>query len=493
MEHAEALEQIEIAAVEPEGLDRLMAGDTPDVGGRRRSPGRLPDVRRGARAHPANRRRSSRDVIRSEPDPALRDRTLAFVRAVGRDRSDAGAVCAATSSRHRSPSCRRRPAAPVAPVRAARPGVVAPRPAGTSRARPPRGRRRGRDRRRRRVRRRQCARSAGRSRAGSRRSRSSSDATTTALRIQAQPDAQIVALSPTVAGGDASGSLAFSTSTGELVAVATNLEPEGAHEEYACWVEVGGQRQRLGRMYWAGELWAWAGPVDGLDAPPPGRRVRGVARARPTAAPASRPDREPLGRRASPLPPAWRRMRSRLRVTARGRGRCWSATSSSGVDEHVGRREAQVAAVGPQDLLGGPGSTAGSPSDRAIQAASAGISRSVTSRSRRFESARTSQVRAPPATTPTIRSHQLNSALIGCRGRSRNGGASRPRIADDDAYPRPGCTLRAMPILTALAALAPILALIAITPGPDRVPPGPDPGLLVRHLLRRRPGRLPTS
>ena len=31
MEHAEALERIEIAAAEPEGLDRLMAGDTPDA------------------------------------------------------------------------------------------------------------------------------------------------------------------------------------------------------------------------------------------------------------------------------------------------------------------------------------------------------------------------------------------------------------------------------------------------------------------------------
>ena len=31
MEHAEALERIEIAAAEPDGLDRLMAGDTADA------------------------------------------------------------------------------------------------------------------------------------------------------------------------------------------------------------------------------------------------------------------------------------------------------------------------------------------------------------------------------------------------------------------------------------------------------------------------------
>ncbi len=96
------------------------------------------------------------------------------------------------------------------------------------------------------------------------------DATSTALRIQAQPDAQLVALTPTPAGEDASGSLAFSPSTGELVAVATGLTPEASSEEYACWVEVDGQRRRLGRMFWAGDLWTWAGPVEGLDALPPG-------------------------------------------------------------------------------------------------------------------------------------------------------------------------------------------------------------------------------
>ena len=32
MDHAEALELIELAAVEPDGLERLMAGDTPESG-----------------------------------------------------------------------------------------------------------------------------------------------------------------------------------------------------------------------------------------------------------------------------------------------------------------------------------------------------------------------------------------------------------------------------------------------------------------------------
>ena len=260
MEHAEALEQIEIAAVEPEGLDRLMAGDTPASAAVAGHLAGCPDCA----AELVRIRRTAvvaRDVIRSEPDPALRDRTLAFVRSVGRDRSGEGA--AAPADHPASITVLPAPAeAPVAPqARRERPSrrglallavaaavVIA---VGVGFA------------------------------AGSASQRETiegheseiavlEDATTTALRIQAQPDAQIVALAPTPTGGDASGSLAFSPSTGELVAVATNLEPEAANEEYACWVEVGGQRQRLGRMYWAGDLWAWAGPVDGLDSLPPG-------------------------------------------------------------------------------------------------------------------------------------------------------------------------------------------------------------------------------
>ena len=263
MEHAEALEQIEIAAVEPEGLDRLMAGDTPASASVAGHLAGCPDCA----AELVRIRRTAvvaRDVIHSEPDPALRDRTLAFVRAVGRDRSEAGV--AVPADHPASITVLPAPAeAPIAPeARRDRPprrglaflavaaAVVIAVAAGF----------------------------AGFA-AGSASQRETiegheseiavlEDATTTALRIQAQPDAQIVALAPTPAGGDATGSLAFSPSTGELVAVAANLEPEAANEEYACWVEVGGQRQRLGRMYWAGDLWAWAGPVDGLDSLPPG-------------------------------------------------------------------------------------------------------------------------------------------------------------------------------------------------------------------------------
>ena len=267
MEHAEALEQIEIAAVEPEGLERLMAGDTPGSAAVAGHLAGCPDcaeelvrVRRTAVV--------AREVIRAEPDPALRDRTLAFVRAVGRDRSDVGTGTEGDLASSITVLPR-----PAQPPSAAETPVVAETP------RSQRPSRRG------------LALLAVAAAvviavgvgfaAGSASQRQDvesreseiavlEDATTTALRIQAQPDAQVVQLAPTPAGGDASGSLAFSPMTGELVAVATDLEPEADNEEYACWVEVGGERQRLGRMYWAGDLWAWAGPVDGLGSLPPG-------------------------------------------------------------------------------------------------------------------------------------------------------------------------------------------------------------------------------
>jgi hypothetical protein len=286
MEHAEALERIEIAAVEPEGLERLMAGDTPDAAA---VAGHLAGCPSCAEELVRIRRTSAvaREVIHSEPDPAMKERTLAFVRAVGRDRSTGDPVHVPEHP-------------PLAAVPEAVPGAVAapasapaitvlPAPAGSgigaepvvgpaasASARRPRrgwallavaaavviavgvGYAAGG--------------AAGRSNLEARATEVAilGDATATAMRIQAEPDAQHVQLLPTAAGAGASGSLAFSPSSGELVAVATGLTPEAANEEYGCWVEVDGERHRLGKMYWAGELWTWAGPVEGLAALPPG-------------------------------------------------------------------------------------------------------------------------------------------------------------------------------------------------------------------------------
>lgn len=263
MDHAEALERIEIAAAEPEGIERLMAGDTPEaaaVAGHLAGCGACTDEL-------ARIRRSSaivRDVVRSEPDPALRERTLAYVRAVGRDRSGVSPGAAAASP----PDATAAVAPRVASIAVARPrfrlGWVAGLAAGLI-----------------------VAGAMGFAAGGAWLSGQNADrdrevavledAATTAMRIAAQPDARSVTLEASDPSSRATGSLLLSASGGELVMTATGLVPLAAGEEYGCWVETDGERRRLGRMYWAGDTWSWAGPADGLSALPEGVQF-GVSR-----------------------------------------------------------------------------------------------------------------------------------------------------------------------------------------------------------------------
>src|ERR1019366_7644739 len=80
--HDEARELLELATVQPGGLDRLAAGDTPDAA-----------VLAGCStcsAEAARLRASAgliREAILETPPPELRERTLALVRAVGRPRT----------------------------------------------------------------------------------------------------------------------------------------------------------------------------------------------------------------------------------------------------------------------------------------------------------------------------------------------------------------------------------------------------------------------
>jgi hypothetical protein len=263
MEHADALERIEIAAAEPEGLDRLMAGDTAEaaavaghLAGCPACTAELARVRRTAAI--------AREVISTAPDPALRARTLAYVRAAGVPRG------AATAPQPPVPATMLPPAQPAAPVELAiarerrtmsrlryavvalaaalviaiGSGVVIYRSATTTQA--------------------ELAHRSEEVAALEETNRAT-------LRVTAQPDAQRVALAATPeAPAEAIGTLLFSPSSGELVAVASDLEPETDGEEYGCWVEVDGTRTRLGTMYWAGDLWTWAGPVNGLGDLPAG-------------------------------------------------------------------------------------------------------------------------------------------------------------------------------------------------------------------------------
>ena len=267
MDHAEAIEQIELAAVEPDGIERLMAGDTAEgaavAGHLAGCPACVDELARISRTSAV-----VREVLSVAPDPALRERTLAFVQAVGRDRS--GAADAAASAvagppivtgppaggpgptvRHDVSAARTRRwlglgAIAAALVLAAALGFGLATVRGPDAAHPD-----------------QVA--------------VLESAAREAIRVGAQPDAQQVALVATGDAAGATGSLVYSPSMGELVMVADGLPTLGPGEEYGCWVEAGGTRTRIGRLYPGGEMHAWAGPVEGLAALPPDA-VFGVSR-----------------------------------------------------------------------------------------------------------------------------------------------------------------------------------------------------------------------
>ena len=107
MDHDEVLEQLELAAVEPDGLTRLMAGDTATAAA---VAGHLAgcdpcasEFQRLSRAAPL-----LRDVVRTTPPADLRERTLAFVRQYGDPRGAAAVPLAArppAPPRQRSRPC----------------------------------------------------------------------------------------------------------------------------------------------------------------------------------------------------------------------------------------------------------------------------------------------------------------------------------------------------------------------------------------------------
>ena len=88
--------------------------------------------------------------------------------------------------------------------------------------------------------------------------------TSAALAISGSPDAarvDLVATDDSLAGG----TLLFSPSSADLVVVATGLtEPEGG-KEYRCWVMVDGERQPVGKMFFADELAYWVGPTPAVS------------------------------------------------------------------------------------------------------------------------------------------------------------------------------------------------------------------------------------
>lgn len=269
MDHDDVLEQLELAAVEPDGLERLMAGDTPTaaavaghLAGCDVCAGELERLRRSVPL--------VRDVVRTTPPADLRERTLAFVAARGVARGAAtdtatGAIpaVAVTDESPMDPGAVTRDADPAPVVLSDRPSrgrsslrwiaaiaaavvisVVATTALLSSRID-------------------QRVASQDRVIAGL------GNVITSTLAIAGEPDATRVALVSTDGSG-ARGSLLFTPSTGQLVVVADGLAPEPDGQEYWCWVVVDGERRPVGRMYLADGLGYWAGRSPVMTTLPPG-------------------------------------------------------------------------------------------------------------------------------------------------------------------------------------------------------------------------------
>jgi len=258
MDHDEARELLELAAVEPDGFERLAAGDTSDAAALAGHLAGCPTCAAAYEALAADAE-TIRTAIREQPPADLRARTLAFVAAAGRPRGETTAG---------PPGLEVVPDRPLA--EAARPPAEATPTAGafTRRWRPAW----------------LVAAAAvvvaviglggwwsASTALDAERSTSADLAslTTATLRVAAQPDARLVALTGTSGDGAIQGALSFSGATQEIVVVAEGLAEPAPGSEYGCWIEVGGVRTRIGTMYLGGGLAYWAGwsdAVRGLEA-----------------------------------------------------------------------------------------------------------------------------------------------------------------------------------------------------------------------------------
>jgi anti-sigma factor RsiW len=249
MDHAEARELLELAAVEPDGFDRLAAGDTPESA---MLAGHLAGCAECS-AELERLRRSSeliRDAVRSTAPPELKQRTLAFVAAVGRDRTTlaTGPVGAATAipvaepvsieaARSRKPGGIGRLGWWAATVAA---GIAIALVATQLLVVGP-----------------QNAQIADQQRAVN----ALAKAAAWTLQIQGEPNAEQVALVSTSGDADLTGTITYAPGTDRLVVLAQGLEEPPTGTEYRCWVESGGQRVPIGQMFFAGDVAFWVGEV----------------------------------------------------------------------------------------------------------------------------------------------------------------------------------------------------------------------------------------
>jgi hypothetical protein len=239
MDHDSTREQLELAGLEPGGIDRLIAGDTSTaqavaahLAGCQSCTDELARIDRAARF--------IRRGVREYPPADLRERTLAAVRSAGVQRGapvaadpssppSIGVVSSSSGGRGRSALGWVAAVAAAVVLSVAATSVI--------------------------VGRQVDERLAGQTTT----IEDLEQVTTSMLQLTAEPDTRRVALTGTDPG--LAGNLIFSPSTSQLVVVATGLTPPPTGQEYRCWVEQAGQRQRVGKMYFSQDLAYWVGPV----------------------------------------------------------------------------------------------------------------------------------------------------------------------------------------------------------------------------------------
>jgi hypothetical protein len=280
IDHAEVRDRLEIAAVEPDGLDRVMAGDTPEaialashLAG---CPSCLDELGRLREASAI-----LRDVITSELPAELRDRTLAFVREVGVPRGPRFAPAPVSAA--------------VGGLRAeAAPGSIgvaeAPEKSAGARTAARGGepvdlfaRRRAIVSRGRLLWVASIAAAVVLSVVGTTAFLGSSvdedglalaKVATWSVELAGEPDTHHIALTSTAgSAGGASGELAYSPTSNDLVVIARGLPAAPSGSEYRCWLETAaGERTRIGRMALAYGIFYWVGDVPNLADLPAGTR-----------------------------------------------------------------------------------------------------------------------------------------------------------------------------------------------------------------------------
>jgi hypothetical protein len=265
MDHSEVRELLEDAAIEPDGLERLMAGDTAQASIVAGHVAGCPDC-----AEELERLHRSvamiRPTVRAVPPPELRERTLAYVAAVGRPRGAQAVAQSAPAPQPTDPHVPERSAALAAPIplgagphsRSNRLGWLAAMAAelivavsGTAVV--------------------VNTTSETRASALSAEIEALGDVTRWTLRVDSQTDVRRLQLA-SATGTATSASLVYSPSSTELVIVADQLAAPIAGKEYRCWIEVDGKRSSIGRMFFGGQLAYWVGKVSQVAGVAPGAK-----------------------------------------------------------------------------------------------------------------------------------------------------------------------------------------------------------------------------